>query len=148
MIVTDALKGVRRLFLDTAPVIYYVEKNPHFFGVVDVIFDLIDQGDLTAVTSPITLAECLVYPFRQNNTKLQQDFSELIMNGYGTVCPSIDGRIGQTAAQLRASYNVALPDALQIACALEAGCDAFCSNDIQLKRITEIPMLILTELTI
>lgn len=36
----------------------------------------------------------------------------------------------------------------QIACALEAGCDAFCSNDIQLKRITEIPMLILTELTI
>jgi hypothetical protein len=58
--VSDALQGVSRLFLDTAPVIYYLEKNPTYNDVVDVvaqIFADIDGGAITAVTSPITLAE-------------------------------------------------------------------------------------------
>ncbi|MDZ8186866.1 MAG: hypothetical protein RMX96_18695 [Nostoc sp. ChiSLP02] len=29
MRISDALSGVSRLFLDTAPVIYFVERNPH-----------------------------------------------------------------------------------------------------------------------
>jgi hypothetical protein len=42
--ITDALQGVARLFLDTAPVIYYVENNPHYFTIVEVVFDHIDNG--------------------------------------------------------------------------------------------------------
>ena len=40
--------------------IYYVEQNPAHTAVVDPIFDRLDAGALQAVTSPITLAECLV----------------------------------------------------------------------------------------
>jgi hypothetical protein len=74
MKVSDALQGVSRLLLDTAPVIYYVEANPNYTAVVTPVFDLIDDGALTAVTSPITLAECLVVPLRAGSTALQQDF--------------------------------------------------------------------------
>lgn len=148
MNVTQALNGISRLFLDTAPVIYYVEKNPQYFALTDAIFNLLDQGAFTAVTSPITLAECLVYPYRQGNVRVQQDFTDLIVHGYSTLCISIDEKVGAKAAELRASYNLALPDALQIACALAAGCDAFLRNDIVLKRVSEIPMLILDELTV
>jgi len=148
MNVTQALSNINRLFLDTAPVIYYVEKNPQYLPQTDAIFNLLDQGAFTAVTSPITLAECLVYPYRQGNVRVQQDFTELIVHGYSTLCIGIDEKVGVKAAQLRASYNLVLPDALQIACALAAGCDAFLSNDIALKRVSEMPVLILDELTV
>ena len=56
MKVSDALQGVSRLFLDTAPVIYHLEGNPAYLAVVSQIFTEIDAGAITAVTSPITLA--------------------------------------------------------------------------------------------
>jgi predicted nucleic acid-binding protein len=148
MKIADALSGVGRIFLDTAPVIYHVEKNPQYIALTDVIFTLIDQAAITAVTSPITLAECLVYPYRQSNIKLQQDFTDLLVHGFSTFFIAIDSAMGIQAAELRARYNLALPDALQFACALSAGCDAFLSNDIALKRVSEISILILDELTI
>ena len=64
MKVADALRGVSRIFLDTAPVIYFVERAPLHFDRVGPVFDLIDVGSVAAVTSPITLAECLVVPCR------------------------------------------------------------------------------------
>ena len=36
MKVADALQNVTRLFLDTAPVIYYVERNPRYAAVAAV----------------------------------------------------------------------------------------------------------------
>jgi predicted nucleic acid-binding protein len=39
-----------------------------------------------------------------------------------------------------------LTDALQIAVALEAGCEAFLTNDRTLKRVTELRVLVLDEL--
>jgi hypothetical protein len=60
MKISERLQSVARLFLDTAPIVYYVEKNPRYLVKVQEIFRQIDVGTLTAVTSPVTLAECLV----------------------------------------------------------------------------------------
>ncbi|MEH1833131.1 MAG: hypothetical protein V7L29_13890 [Nostoc sp.] len=38
MKINDALVGVSRLFVDTAPVIYFVERNPQFVDLVEPIF--------------------------------------------------------------------------------------------------------------
>ena len=57
-----AFQNVSRVFLDTAPVIYYVEKNPKYFDVVNRIFEGIDAGEWEAITTPVTLAESLVVP--------------------------------------------------------------------------------------
>lgn len=81
----EALQGVTRLFLDTAPVIYYVEKHPAYLDLVTPIFRHIDSEVLVAVTSPVTLAECLVMPCRLGLTKLQQDFTDLIVYGQSTI---------------------------------------------------------------
>jgi len=69
--IADATRNLTRVFLDTAPVIYYVEKNPQYIGAISPISDLIDNEAITAVLSPITLAECLVAPYRNNSTLLQ-----------------------------------------------------------------------------
>ena len=58
----------------------------------------------------------------------------------------IDEDIGKLAAQMRARYNLSLTDALQIATAIQSGCDAFLTNDLQLKRVNELSILVVTEL--
>ncbi|WP_017326546.1 PIN domain-containing protein [Synechococcus sp. PCC 7336] len=146
MNVEAALQGVTRLFLDTAPVIYYLENNPIYQSLVVSVFDRIEAGRLTAVTSPVTLAECLVHPYRLGRTKLQQAYQRTIVNAENTLFQTIGELAAQRAAQLRASYNLSLPDFLQLAAALAANCEAFLTNDINLKRVGELQILVIKEL--
>lgn len=143
--VGDVLQQVHRIFLDTAPVIYYVEQHPHYKAVTDVLFHSIDQG-LTTVVSPITLAECLVIPYRLGLHEIEQHFIDLILSGSNMLFVSIGPQQAQHAAQLRATYNLTLTDALQVAIALSSGCDAIVTNDVTFKRVTELQVLILNEL--
>ncbi|NEQ37270.1 MAG: type II toxin-antitoxin system VapC family toxin [Okeania sp. SIO3I5] len=148
MKVNNAIQGVRRLFLDTAPIIYYVENHPNYYGLTQVIFDGIDEGLLLGVTSPISLSECLVYPYKLGLIALVQDFIDLIVDGDNINFIIIDEDIGKLAAQMRARYNLSLPDALQIATAIQSNCDAFLTNDLQLKRVNELSILVINELTL
>jgi predicted nucleic acid-binding protein len=146
--VADALLDVGRLFLDTAPVIYFVERNPAYALVVDEIFDRLDDGRLSAATSPITLLECLVVPCRTGSIDLHRDFTEVIVRGRGVTFIHLGEGIAQRGADLRARYNLSLADAFQVAVALRAGCDAMLTNDGGLRRVNEIRILIVGELEV
>ena len=75
MKIEQAIAGVKLIFLDTAPVIYYIERHPTFFPLVRPIFESLSDGDFRAVSSPITLAECSIVPYRQGLLELQQDLA-------------------------------------------------------------------------
>jgi predicted nucleic acid-binding protein len=143
--VADRLENTKILFLDTAPVIYYVEKNERYINAVRTVFDWIDDGRITAITSPITLSESLVHPYRRDLKQLQQDFIDLIVYGQNTVFKPINHIISQKAAKLRANYNLCLADALQLATALTAQCDSFLTNDTDIKRVVELDVIVLSE---
>jgi predicted nucleic acid-binding protein len=145
MKLSEHLRGVNRLFLDTAPVIYFVEENPHYLALVQPVFDRIDSGSLIAVTSPITLSECLVHPYRLQQTDAALAFRELIVHGDSVAFIAIDDEIADKAADLRARHNLTLADALQAATALRAACDAFLTNDPALKRVPELNVIVLDE---
>jgi predicted nucleic acid-binding protein len=146
--IAAALQSVARLFFDTAPVIYYVERNPTYAALVDDIFDRVDAGTLQAVTSPITLAECLVGAIRQGLPQAQQDFMDLIVSGANVTFLTPNAAVAQRAADLRARYNLGLLDAFQVAVALAAGCNAFLTNDRMLLRVQELPILVLDDLEV
>jgi predicted nucleic acid-binding protein len=146
MKVEDALQGIARLFLDTAPVVYFVERNPAYVTLVDDLSNRIDAGTVSAATSPVTLAECLVVPIRHGQTSVIQDFTNLIVNGRNVSFVPLGDAAARQAADFRGRYNLALTDAFQIAAALAAGCDAFLTNDLGLKRVRELPVLVLDEL--
>jgi predicted nucleic acid-binding protein len=139
------LEKIGVIFLDTAPVIYFVEQNPEFASKVQEVFERLDDGKLTAVVSPITLAECLVLPYKQKNSDIAQIFTELLANSENVLFYPIDEVIADKAADLRARYNLTLTDAFQLAIAIQAECDAFLTNDVDLKRVKEIPILVLSE---
>jgi len=104
MKITDALALVRSLFLDTAPVIDHVEGVATYQPRTDVVFQNLGRGAFEAVTSPVTLAECLVPPFRQGDMTLAQQFHNVITAGVHTRYVGIDA-VAENAADLRARSN-------------------------------------------
>ncbi len=145
--IAELLPSLSRVFLDTAPIIYYTERHPVYYELIVPLFEAIDAGDITAITSVITLSECLVHPYLRGLTDLQKDYFDLIVHGANVEFVLQDERIGRLAAELRARYRVELPDALQIATALQANCTAFFTNDAELKKIQELPIVVVKELT-
>lgn len=141
-----ALQGVARLGVDTAPFIYYMEENPTYLARVAPIFLAADAGQITLVTSTITVAEVLIQPLRLGADNLRDEYLDLFLNSANLEVQSIDIEVARRAAELRAKYSVRLPDALQIAAALNAGCTAFLTNDRQLSHVSALRILVVDEL--
>lgn len=139
------LQDVQRLFLDTAPVIYFVEDNPAYRSRVQPVFRFIDDASLTIVTSPVTLLECLVHPYRLQQWEVIEYFRELLVHGDNVTFVLTDQSIAERASQLRAQHNLTLPDAVQAATAIAAKCDAILTNDPILRRVTELNVIVLDD---
>jgi predicted nucleic acid-binding protein len=146
MKIEEALRGVKRLFLDTAPVVYFVEQNPEFIGRVELIFARLDL-DIIGVVSAVTLAECLVFPIKRGLTDLEKAFEEII-DSDRVEFVATDREIAKLTAIIRAKYNFQLPDSIQIATAIVANCDAFLTNDVALSKVTEIRAIVVCKLEV
>lgn len=142
----NALAGVTRLGFDTSPVIYFVEAHPRYDALLTEVFQRVADGAFVGITSVITLSEVLVHPLRRGNTSLEQEYRDLLLRSDHFATHSIDPAIAARAAQLRASYGLRTPDALQLAAARAAGCEAFLTNDAALQRVTELRVLVLDDL--
>jgi predicted nucleic acid-binding protein len=145
MSLAEKLNTARQVFLDTAPVIYFVEKNPFFASRLQNLFEKLDAGELEAVVSPITLAECLVLPYKLGKPDAGEVFINLLVNSESVWFYPLDETIAEKAAELRARYNLTLTDAFQMAMAIQTGCDVFLTNDMDLKRVLEISVLVISE---
>ncbi len=142
----QALAGVTKLGFDTSPIIYFIESHPQYDGLVTEIFQRVSNGRPEGITSVITLTEVLIHPLRRGDAALQQQYSDLLINAANFQTLPIDIKTATSAADLRARYNLRTPDALQVATALAAGCDAFMTNDAALQRVSEFPVLVLDQL--
>ena len=146
MKISDALGGIQRLYTETAPLIYYVEENPTYVAKMDAIIEAIEDRRIEAISSVITLTEVLTHPRKLGNARLEQENRDILLNSGGFRLLPITFRIAESAADLRARYNLGTPDALHVAAGMDARCDAFLTNDAGIKRVTEIAILLLDEL--
>lgn len=146
MKIDDALRGVSRLAFDTAPIIYFVEANPTYDSLVSNIFKRVDTGEIEGWTSVISLSEVLVQPIAAGRKDLQQSYRELLLNSSNFRTLPISAVIAEDAARLRAAYGLRLPDAIQIAFAINTGCQAMVCNDHSMRRVTELSIVVLDDL--
>jgi predicted nucleic acid-binding protein len=142
----DALQGISRLAFDTSPIIYFVEANPAYDKVVSNIFNRVAAGELEGWTSVISLSEVLVQPILSGRNDLQKAYRELLLNSSSFHTLPINATVAENAARIRATYGLRLPDAIQIAFALEVGCQAIVCNDNSMRRVHELSVLILDDL--
>ena len=140
------LKGVDRIAIDTAPFIYFIEENKSYIDILDVLFTRINEGRLTAYTSVVTLIEVLTKPIEDGNEELVERYSAILTNSSHLSVVDIDSSMAVEVARLRAKYHIKTPDAIQIATGIVNDAKVFITNDVNLKRVKEIKVLLLDDL--
>ncbi|MDL2260461.1 type II toxin-antitoxin system VapC family toxin [Deltaproteobacteria bacterium OttesenSCG-928-K17] len=130
--------------LDTAPLIYFVEENPYFLGCVRPLFQALEQGTFTALTSTLTITETLVKPLQLGQVDRAHTF-RVVLAEYMDIVP-VTAEIAEVAAKLRADHNLRTPDAIQIATSITCRADFFITNDARLGRLQQPEVLVLTDL--
>jgi predicted nucleic acid-binding protein len=134
-----------RVCIDTAPVIYFIEKHPKYLNVVKPVFTEIEAGNIDAITSTITLLEVLVQPLRIGNETLAERYREILLYSENLTTFEIVHEVTEMAAKLRAKYTIRTPDAIQIAAGVLYGAVKFVTNDSLLKKVPDIKVLVLDD---
>lgn len=141
-----AIANVGRLGCDTAPLIYLMEGHPTFGPPMIEVARRVDDGGLHLVCSSLTLTEVLVHPLKAGRQDLADAYRRLLTRHAHVSLVDIGPAIAERAAVLRARYSLRTPDALQVASAIESGCEAFLTNDDGLQRVTEISVVLVSSL--
>lgn len=146
MKISEEIAKIKTIFIDTAPIIYYVEAHPQFGPITREVVNAFQSGVLNAFTSVISLVEVLPKPVYEGKESIARKFAKFLRYGKGLILVEISADIAETAGRLRGRYDfLKTMDALQISAVLDVGADSFLTNDIKLKDINELNIILLKE---
>ena len=126
------------VLVDTAPWIYVLESHPQFADRFVGLFEAAAKGHVLIALSTITLAEVLTGPCKAGQTALAKRYEKALLQ-YRVV--DVSAPIAALAAQLRAQYRLKLPDALQLATALDMGATALVTHDRDFSQVSGLDIL-------
>lgn len=146
MNLSEELTAINTLFIDTAPVIYFIEAHPQFGPLAKEAINTFQSGSISAFSSVITLTEVLSKPSETGDEALANKFAEFLKHGRNLTLLEVTLSIAERAGRLRGRYkDIKTIDSLQIATAIDVGADAFLTNDKKLKKIEELKVIVLKD---
>ncbi len=98
------------LLIDTAPIIYILERHPTLGPYFQPLFDAHAAGKLRFAVTTVAIAEVLTGPFKARKDDLARQYRKVLETWRGI---PLDVDIADTAARLRAGTGLGLPDAIQ-----------------------------------
>lgn len=134
----NGIVNLKLVALDSNLFIYYFENNPDFAPSSVKIFERLSSGTLKAVTSVISVMETLSYPTPPQIIETMQEAFESIPN---LNIIDVDYKIVLEAARIRREYKFRLPDAIQLATAVNNKAQAFVTNDKRLASFIQLPIV-------
>jgi predicted nucleic acid-binding protein len=126
------------VLVDTAPWIYLLEDHAEFAPRFLGLFEAAERGQIQLALSTVTLAEVLTGPFKAGQTALAKRY-ETALGAYQVV--PLSAAIASLTAQLRVQYRLKLPDAVQLASALQIGAAALVTHDRDFSVVQGLPVL-------
>jgi predicted nucleic acid-binding protein len=126
------------LLVDTAPIIYILEAHPEFAPRFEPIFAAHEAGRLRFALSTITIAEVLAGPLKSSDEILAGRYLA-ILQSWQVV--QLDAAIAVSAARLRASLGLKLPDAVQAASALAINAAGLLTHDRDFTRVQALRII-------
>lgn len=142
---TDALAEHTIIGLDTSPFIYLFERNHKYLPLVQTLFTHLKAPEAQGITSVVSLIETCVQPQRQGELELVRIYERALLNSQQVHTVPITTAIAKRAIPLRIQYGLRVPDALQVAAALDSNATLFVTNDQQIRRVTELSVLLLDD---
>ncbi|HEU5300214.1 MAG TPA: PIN domain nuclease [bacterium] len=143
-----ALGGARRVGLDTICFIYHLSKHPVYFPITSELFRLIEQGTVAGVTSSLALVEILTRPQQLGHHVAVESYKMALATFPHLELRRSDIAITELAASLRARYQLATPEAVQLATALVDGAEVFVGNAPALRQVRELQVVLLDDLRV
>ena len=130
--IEEFLKENKSVFLDTMIFIYFFEAQQGKEKELRHLFNVIENGHVSAFTSLITLTEILVKPYKLKIYSLVDEYLRFLNEFPHLSLAPLSQEIFIKAAQLRANYNFKTPDAIQLASALDINAAGFITGDKEL----------------
>ena len=138
------MNGKNKIFLDTAPIIYFLEKNETYGLIVSQKIKEVIENEDQIVISALCYGEYLTVPYRNKDVVKEKNFEKFIKD-LNIIVYDINVDIMKIAAKLRAKHRgLKMPDAIQLATSKYAKCKEFLTNDARLERIKEVNTIILS----
>lgn len=131
-----------RIFWDSNLFIYFLEGNDErSVATRKLRKNMLDRGD-QLLTSTLTIGEILVKPATNRDLARCREYEEVLAKT--AVIIPFGLRAARRYATIRSSTSIKGPDAIQLACAGEAGVDLFVTNDrrLQGKRVEGIQFIV------
>jgi predicted nucleic acid-binding protein len=114
------------LLVDTAPIIYILERHPTFGPYFQPLFDAHAAGNLRFAVTTVTIAEVLTGPFKAQKDDLGRRY-RMVLESWRVIPLTVD--IAESAARSRAEIGLRLPDAIQLASAVAINAFALVTHD-------------------
>jgi predicted nucleic acid-binding protein len=134
----DTLRSGALVLVDSAPIIYLLERHPKLAARFRPLFALQDQGRVRLAVSAITVAEVLTGPLRAGDEQLAARYLA-ILESWTVV--ALTSEIAVSAARIRASLGLKLPDAVQVASAIAINAEALVTHDRNFSRVKAIRVI-------
>ena len=99
MNIASAIEEFETIFIDTAPVIYYIEAHPQYGRLAKIIVESLQHNTITAFTSVLTLTEVMSKPIEKGNEKLARKFADFLQYGKNLTLLEITSGIAERAAK-------------------------------------------------
>jgi predicted nucleic acid-binding protein len=123
--------GVSRIFWDSNLFVYLFEDNVNFSPATKKLRQsMLERGD-QLLTSTLSLGEILVKPLEKGQADRCQQYEDALSRS--AILVPFDQKAARRYAAIRSNRIAKGPDAVQLACAAEAGVDLFITNDQRLR---------------
>jgi predicted nucleic acid-binding protein len=121
------------VFWDSMLFVYLFEEQPEFSGRVSEIRQRMLARKDRLCTSAFTVGEVLSAPYARGDLRLANVYRTALSRPQVETI-SFTGETAEHFARIRVDRSIAAPDAIQLACAAQAGVDLFLTNDRRLAR--------------
>lgn len=92
------------VYLDTNIYIYSLEGYPAFRLALTTLFEALDRHELSAVTSELTLAECLAKPLIDRHAEREAAYPHVLQSTASLLVVPVSRAVLIAAARLRAQF--------------------------------------------
>jgi len=142
----SALRGHRRILVDTSVWIYHFEAHSALATAAGRIVEAIEDGRFEGVVSELTLLELAVRPLQLGRQDVADEYEVLLDRFPNLQLVPISRDILLEAASVRARHRLRTADAITLATGILHGATAAVTNDAGWRACSGIKTVLLSEM--
>jgi len=143
----SALAGHRLIALDTSIWIYHFGGSIAYGQAADSVLEAVSEGQLAGVASELVLLELLVAPLKKGAQDVADEIELTLLHFPHLQLAPVTHAVLARAAEIRARYGLRTPDAIMVATAIESGATLAVTNDDAWRKVKEVDVLLLHDLS-